>query len=272
MTRALTHPLIRLLAAVILSFAVGSAAGAQSLPWSPTSVSHAWAKFGPRTWKTVRVVTQAYDTTGKLEQVSTSIIRTRVTRVTRRGVGLCISTRVQIAGDELPAAPKLITSPFSKDSPGFRRVGKKLITIGMCDYETLVYQSIVEEEGTRRTDTVYYSDKTTPGVLKREMISREVATNETISTTAITVTELAKTRSILGASKKTWTVATVMKRGGRTTISTEINCGDVPGALVSRTTEERDSDGRILRRTKLDLTGFGVGRVWGRFGQYRAGR
>jgi hypothetical protein len=262
MTRLLRHNPIRC-ALVILALVTLLCAPTQcqETEWLPTQGTHAWARFGPRAWKEVRIRSSAFDENEQLIRSSTTIARTRVTRVALRTVSLCVATTVEVAGQEFSAEPREFTRDLAPQVESSKIVGTDDIEIDGQKYPTQVIQ-LVTKSGTKRdTSSLYFSGNTVPQTLKRVTTSVDTQAPGLPISTTVLVTELDKKRDVLGEWKCSWSVTTVIKRGDQTVTIREVHCQDVPGELVSQITEERNEAGQLVSRKELQLVGYGQGRI-----------
>ncbi len=233
----------------------------QEWDWIPTTDTHAWARFGARAWKEVRVRTDAYDVHGEVERSSTTIARTRVLRVGPHSFSLCVSSTVEVAGREFPSAPQEITRDVAPEVESSKVVGEESLVINGTEYPVQVISLVIKAGTKRETSTLYNCRTTTPQTLKRVTTSVDTESPGTVVETAVTVTELGRALDILGETKCTWSVTTQIKLPDGTMTIHEVNCLDVPGELVSQLIEERDGSGRLVSRKELELVGYGPGRV-----------
>lgn len=264
--QAMTHWLRQLpirwaLLAVFFGACSLSEARCQETGWLPTRGTHAWARFGLRAWKEVRIRSSSYDENERETRSTTTIARTRVVRVARHTLSLCIQTTVEAAGQEMTAEPQEITKDLAPEVESSKVVGTGTILIDGREYPTQVIE-LVTKNGTRReTSNIQYCATTTPQTLKRVTTSVDPQQPDMPTSTTVTVTELNKMMDILGETKCTWSVTTVIKKGDRTATIREVHCQDVPGELVSQITEERNADGKLVSRRELELVDYGTGRL-----------
>jgi hypothetical protein len=207
----------------------------------------------------VRIVNRSYDEDGELAKEGVTITQTEVARVTRRSFSLQVSTTMEMMGKRFPSHPQLIERSFNDQPPVTTSIGEDAVTIKGQNFPTEVVQTVVDGDDSTRTSTVHFCKQTNPQVLKRVTVSKDPRNDDVKSHTTVTVTELDKTIDVLGELKSCWTVTTVIKVGETTVTTIETNCADVPGELVKRTTEEHNSQGRLVRRSELELVGYGYG-------------
>jgi hypothetical protein len=248
-----------LLAASAIVLMTGLMASAQNANWISSATTDAWAKFGSGSWKTVRIINKSYDENGALTNQGVTITQTEVARVTRRSFSLQVRATMEMMGEQFPSDPQLIERNFAEQTPVTTSIGKEALTIKGQDFPTEVVQTIIDGDNSTRTSTVHFCKLTNPQVLKRVTVAKDPSDDHVKSHTTVTVTELDKTVDVLGELKSCWTVTTVIKVGDITHTTTETHCADVPGELVKRTTEEHNSLGRLVRRSELEIEGYGYG-------------
>ena len=232
----------------------------QSPEWIPTAGTHAWSRFGPRAWKEVRVRTYTVDPNGQVLRSSTTIARTRVTRVERQSFSLCVSSTVEVAGREIYTGPQTLTREVAPQVDSTESVGTDKVLIDGQEYGDEVIRFVTTSGTQSDENTIYFCRDATPHLLRRVTTSVDATHPDERMETTVTVTELNKMADILGETKRTWSTTTVVRRHDKTVTTREVNCADVPGELVSQITEEHDAKGVLVSREELELIGYGVGR------------
>ena len=232
----------------------------QTLEWMPTTRTHAWSRFGAGAWKKVCVRTYAVGEKGEVLRSSTTIARTRVTKVEARAFSLCVSSTVEVAGHEFPSEPQTFSRDVAPNIESSEVVGQQQVTIEGREYATQVINFATTTGTQKESNTIFYCKDTTPQMLKRVTTSVDSANPDAATETTACVTELNKMADILGEPKCTWASTTVIKMRDKTITIREVNCAAVPGELVSQITEEHDANGVLVARKELELTGYGSGR------------
>lgn len=227
--------------------------------WMPTVETHAWCRFGAQAWKEVRVRTFAVRKNGE-ELRSSTIARTRVTKIGLRSFSLRVSSTLEVGGDESPSAPQLVSREVAPQIRSSRVSGEQDVTIDGQTYTAQVIHFTTTAGSQQETNTIYFCRTTTPQMLKRVTTTVDEANPELVTETTNTVTRLNTMADILGEPKCTWSSTTVIKMRDKTLTICEVNCAEVPGELVSQTTEEHDADGVLVARKELELVGYGYGR------------
>jgi len=246
--------------AAFLSLCADSAV-ADAPQWNASVETHAWTRFGPRVWKQTQVQTDWYDGAGKVKRTTTTETRTQVIDVGRRTYSLCVATEVEVAGRSMPPKPKTITRSIGPDVDSSDVVGHEPLTINGQEFQTDVIQFVVSQGDDKQTGTVYYAADAEPHVLKRVSVTKGIGSDAIKSETTVTVTDVGVVRDILGEMKPTWSVTTIVKHNDVLIVTREVKCDDVPGELVASVTEERDREGQLVRRSELELVGYGFGRL-----------
>ncbi len=249
------------LAILALIMCCGAPAPCQETQWLPTRGTHAWARFGLRAWKEVRIRSSVFDDNELVVRSSTTVARTHVVRVARRSFSLCVATTVKVAGQEYSADPKEITKELAPEVESSKIVGSDTVTINGQTYPTQVIELVTKSGTKREVSSLYFCGTTTPNTLKRITKSTDTQTPGVITSTTVTVTGLNQQMDILSETLCTWAVTTVIERAERVVTIREVHCRDVPGELVSQVTEQRNAEGKLVSRKELDLVGYGTGRV-----------
>jgi hypothetical protein len=209
----------------------------------------------------VRTRTIGFDEEEQVARTSTTVTRTRLLRVARQAVSLCVTTTVEVAGHAFSPAPQEITKPLAPDVESSQVLGTETVEINGQSYSAEVIQLITRSGTKRDVSELRYCSATTPQTLKRVTTTTDTQSPNASTTTTVTVTELNKQRDILGEMKCTWSVTTVIETAQRTITIEEVHCQDVPGELVTQVTEERDAEGKLVRRNEMELVGYGLGRA-----------
>lgn len=232
----------------------------QDAKWLPERRTHAWARFRPGAWRKVRIQNSTFDENEELVRSSTTVNRTRVTRLGRRSFSLSVSTIVNAAGQQFASEPQIITKELSPQVVSSKVMGTDTVTIEGCEYPVQVVKLVTKNETTRETSTLYYSPGTTPKILKRVTSSVDPETPKVQTLTTAKVTQLNKRRDVLGQTLCTWSVTTTIEKTNRTVAIREVHCQDVPGEVVSQVIEERNAEGKLASRKEVELLGYGQGR------------
>ncbi|MFO7905219.1 MAG: hypothetical protein ACQESR_02030 [Planctomycetota bacterium] len=239
---------------------LAAAAWCQDAKWLPRQRTHGWARFRLGAWKKVRVHNATFDEDGQRVRSSTTITRTRVTRLGRRSFSLSVSTIVNAAGQRFASEPQVITKELAPHVVSSEVLRTDTVTINDQQYPAQVIELVTKNGTTRETSTLYYSPGTTPSILKRITSSVDTEAPEVETSTVVKVDELDKERVVLGKTLSTWSLTTTIKKPNRRVTIQEIHSEDIPGEVVSQVIEEHDADGKLTSRKEVELLGYGCGR------------
>ena len=137
--------------------------------WLRAQDSHAWARFQPESWKSVRVSHSLLDSTGKVTSEVITLTTTELNEASRNQYTLSVESTVKIGEQRVNQSKQRIKRDINAKGEGFSDV-VKADTIKIGDYEMPVEVFTVEystKKG-KRVSKVYISRETMPSVLRRE--------------------------------------------------------------------------------------------------------
>jgi hypothetical protein len=269
--KANVRPLLCQTLTLLLSFSLLAGVGrAQQTRISPRC--HPWGRFQPGAWQLVRVATETLDENGQVAGTSVAERQTSLMKVEEDGVTLQVDVCVEVAGKRLGAEPRTVKLGFHGE-----RAGADLkVAEGETGYVVIERQKIpcqilqLESAGpTSKTVTkVYYSAKVAPYVLKRESATTDLNGQTTLSEVSIDVVRLNMPHQVLSECKNAAFVEGVQKHAKGTVITLAFTSTDVPGGIVWHSCKELDKDGRLIRRSTLELLNYGLKSERGRLGLF----
>ena len=261
-----------MLFAVLLSGAV--ARGAESRSAIPAE-NHPWGHFQPGAWKQVRVVTEVYDEQGRIAETSATQARTTLKEVAAEGITLAAEVLVEIAGKRLDAEPQMVKQGFLGEPLG------QQVQIASLDDTTLTIEGraipchveqMVSSGGKSQTVMkTFWSSTVAPYILRREIRTSDPQGGVPSQSTA-EVVALDVPCNVLGEIKNTATVKTVVTHPKGTTVTISVTSVEVPGGVICHTAKDLDEQGRLVRRSTLELVDYGlepIGRRGGFFQRLR---
>ena len=104
--------------------------------------------------------------------------------------------------------------------------------------------------------TIYYSTAVPPYVLKRESVTTDLEGKNILSETNVSVQALEMPCKISGVMRSAAYVKIVQKTTKGTICTLAFISPDIPGGVVSHSSKELDSTGRLVRRSTLELVDF----------------
>lgn len=237
---------------------------------------HPWARFEPGAWKLVRVVTETFDEHGAVASTSTTETRTTLKQVDADGVTLLVEVVVEIGGRRLDGEPQEIRQGFHGELAGQQvKVtdgGPATVTIEGRPYPCEIEQTECTSAHTLITTKTYYSATVAPYALKLESVTADARTGAKLSETEWQVTSLNTSCRVLRQPRSAAQVTSVHRHPRGTTTTMTATSVDFPGGIICHSAKEVDAQGRLVRRSTLELVAFGLEPDESRAGPLRRGR
>jgi len=223
----------------------------------------AWTRFERGAWKKVRITTE---TLGKNEEVmGTSITEKTVVLedASDHHYQLHVQASVEVAGKKLEAEPqRLERGPF-EDISGQPTVTKRdeaaNVQIDERTFDCDVYDIVVNGKERKQTTTIYYAPDGKPHLLRRESIVTDPAGKTVLYRTEERVTAIEMPAKVDDKLLSTWYVKTIRRDPRGRTITIEARSDEVPGGVVAHSAKELDTNGKLIRRSTLELLEYGEG-------------
>jgi len=223
---------------------------------------HPWGCFEPGTWKTVRVVTETLDEEGKVTSTSTTETKTTLVDVEENNVTLQIEVKVEVAGKRFDSQPQVVKQGFHGEL-AHQKVTVKRMEPGSVEIEGRaipcdVFQLISDNTTGRTTTTIHFSKTVPPYVLKRETAVTDPDSKQVLSETSVEVEALQMPCKVLAEIQSTSLLVAHHKNAKGTTITLARNSPSIPGGIVRHCSKELDAEGRLVRRSILELVDYGT--------------
>ncbi len=270
--RRLLFALLPACAAAVLSLWVGirgiSTARAEATTPATSELSprdlHVWGRFAIGTWKQVRVVTETLDAHGQVTDTTTTETKTTLVHADSQRLTLRIEATVEVAGKRFESQNQTVDYGYYGEAPNERSEAKNLgatqLTIEGRDVPCQLRLVVATGTQQKQVMRMYLSDDVEPFVLKRETTTVQNAKSstdqQTTSETEVIGVDMPYT--VLHDVKSAAYEQTIQKNQRGTNISFDVVCVDVPGGIVARTSKEFDPQGRLLRRSTLQLVDYHV--------------
>jgi hypothetical protein len=221
-----------------------------------------WGRFEPGAWKLVRVVAETLDEKGLVVSTSTKDTTVILTAVGKDGVTLEVQTTVEVAGKRFDAEPQVVKLGFhgeilSKDLKVQPPV-EGSVTLDGRKIPCRVYGLESAGSTSKTVAKVYYADSTPPYVLRRESLTTDPGGENTLSETSVEVEAREMPWKLLNHRKPATIIKSTQKHAKGTIITWEIASSEVPGGVFAHTSKELDQNGRVTRRSTLELVSFGM--------------
>jgi len=225
---------------------------------------HAWARFDAGAWKTCKAVTETLNEQGEVVTVSTTTTTTTMDRVRRSNYTLRIEATVEVQGRKIVGPPQTISYGLFGETDGettsVKDAGEESVTIEGVDYPCQVWivESVNDEQ--RRVAKFYYNPDRSPYVLRCETTSTAAGSDTPSVQTVEETLAVDMPFKLPGNIVSTSHVRTVRTTPKGQTITIAVQSDDIPGGIVAHATKELDENGRIIRRSTLELVDYGLKR------------
>ena len=224
--------------------------------------AHAWGRFGKGSWRRVRIVTESFDEQGNLTNSSTTDNKTSLEEVTPERVTLKVEVTVEIAGQRFLSPQQIIKQGYAGENIGqtvsIKPLLPELLTIAGREIRCETQEIEIVGGNNKEVSQISYSPQLTPPILKRKSTMSDPISGKTTQEAMTEVYVLDKQLQVLGEERTGFSVRQVQKndRGSTTTVSD--NVYDIPGEVVSHSSKKLDSQGRLVRRSTLELVAYGA--------------
>lgn len=250
------------LAIPLLLWTLAPSAGVAQGQDAGVSARHnSWARFQSGAWKLVRVTTETLDDAGHATATSITETRTSLTKVESDCVVLEVEVGVEIAGKQFDGLPQCVKQGFHGELAGvetkFHPSTEAEVTIEDRKIPCRSQQIEISGSSSRTAMKLCYSDSVAPYILRRESKTTDAA-NNVVSDTLSEVVALDMPQRVLSEIKSTACIKTVQKNAKGTVTTIAMSSPDVPGGVVYQTTKELDTAGQLVRRSTLELLGYGT--------------
>ncbi len=223
---------------------------------------HEWGRFDKGAWKRVRVISEMLDENGAIAGISETETTITLLNVSDEGVTLRVEETVKIAGERFDKQPRTFQQGFFGEIPtadvSVKKIRDSSLTIDGLKIPVAVLRIVAEDDTTRWTRTIQYSNRIAPYVLHQETTSLDIERDVTNYQTVAWVLSLGMPCKIKAEMKTASYVKTVYKDAKTKTITMEIRSKDVPGGVVSHASKQLDEAGKVVRRTTLELINYGL--------------
>jgi hypothetical protein len=235
---------------------------AQSGPPLELRQHNAWARFRPGAWKKVRVVTETLDANGAVTDTSTTETTTYLEQIWENGYSLSTEVTVEVAGKRFEAQPQLVDQGFNGELDGesslVRQTSTETIDVDDDRVPCQIYQYSIEGEGKQQRNRVYYAANFSPQVLRRESVVTDASGKKTLYTITESVVEVDMPLKVGDKTMSTSHVRTVRTNSKGSTVTLAVHSDAIPGGVINHTSKELDTDGRLVRRSTLQLLDYGL--------------
>ena len=219
---------------------------------------HVWGRFRPGSWV---VVQQGIETLGDGGHVvAKQSCETRMTLAASNDTALTLQVEasLEVGGKKLDSAPQELRQGVHGEAPEVAQTTElepEDLRIDGQTYRCEVHRAEAEVDGRRTVTKSWIAPQTTPLVLRRLTTTTDVATGRLLGETIHEVLSISRQR-VLARSRQVAEMRIVQRHPRGQTTSYAVSCPEIAGGLVSQASEEFDTQGKLLRRTKMELVDF----------------
>lgn len=222
----------------------------------------AWARFPQGSWKLVRTVTQSYDIQGNPTQTTTVETQTTLCKVDDRGMCLKIDVSTQVNGRRIEGVPQQIEQGFwgqPTDQPATERVaGQDKVLIEGKEVPVTIHEASFSDGKHHTVSKQYVSPNQAPFVLKREALTT-VGENPTPRYRTVSEVYALQMPFKIGNEIKIASHERIVRQTPEETlISLDVTVPEIPGGVVSRTTKELDTSGKLIRHSTMEIISYHI--------------
>lgn len=260
----LTHIVARFSAKVFLAVAFLSWAGSAALGAGECKIPrehHNWGRFERGAWKSVRVATETFDAAGLPTNLSVTDTRSTLEEADEKTFTLRIESTVEVAGKRITAAPQTVVQRYdggpADDQNTPNVAGSERVLVDGTPFNCDVLQLETTAPMSRTLTKTFYCNTKLPYVLRRESTTTNTQTNVITGRSTLEAVALEMPSKVLQETLATSHFKATQQHEKGTSVTMLVTSFDVPGGVISHAAKELDADGRLVRRSTLELLDFG---------------
>ncbi|MBA4016864.1 MAG: hypothetical protein C0483_06735 [Pirellula sp.] len=176
------------------------------------------------------------------------------------GLTLRVQTSLEIGDRKLQSPPQELRQGLLGEPVDGASVAKELPVEALSIQGKVIPCEVRQTESTsggrRQIITTWVNPQVAPFVMRKVTTTIDVATSRQLGETVMNVVSLSSERRILARNRSVAEVRTVQHHPRGQTTTQAICCPEIPGGVVSQTSEEFDVGGQLIRRTQMELVDF----------------
>jgi hypothetical protein len=229
--------------------------------------AHPWARFAKGAWLQVRILTQNFDDQGRATDSSLTDNKTTLMEVTPERVTLQVEVTVEVAGQRFPSQPQIIMQGYAgetiSESPKVKPLDPETLIIDGRAIRCENQQIEIIGGVTREVSLITFAPLHRPAILRRKSTLSDATGNKLMQEVTSEVKALDMSRRVLDEAepKAAHLVRLEQKNDRGTTITWSWHVPEIPGEIVDQCSQKTDADGHLVRRTMLELVGYGIANV-----------
>ena len=220
-----------------------------------------WGRFAPGAWQHATIATKSYDKDGKLVSTATTSEHVTLISVRRGCFTLRIESLLEVGGKSFEPPVRTVTQGCHGEQVGVRTtihdLGEGKTTVDGKSISCRVREYEIIADGQRKRIRLFYSSRVAPYVLHSETQTTIDDGGKPTYQTTVQVVALDRPHKVLDKTKSTCHLRTIKQNGKSDTTKFAVHAKDVPGEVVSYTSEERSKDGNLIRQSTMELVDYG---------------
>lgn len=245
------------LALVLVMPSEGRAATSQLL--SPDH--HPWGRFAPGAWQLTRTTSETLDAHGRVVRTTVTQTKTTLLSLDAQHYTLKVESSVEVLGKRFDATPQIVKKTYDDlpyDQAAQTRMAEQAdLSVDNQRYPCDVLETVAETAVQQVVARTYYCRHTRPFTMRRDVTVTQHGEAAPRSQTSSYVVALEMPHKVLGKTYAASHIKSVHKQHSGTVVTLSVQVLDLPGGIVSQTTKEQDENGRVVRRSTMELTDFG---------------
>jgi hypothetical protein len=233
-----------------------------------------WGRFQPGAWTLVRVTTESFGEDDTLRSVTET--RTTLTAVDEESVTLTKAVGVLVGGKQIETDPQTVSQgvhgEVSTNEPKVDDLGEGEVLVENRVIPCRILQFEFPRPVGRKVTKIYYTDSVDPYIIKRETALYAEEAETPTSETTLQVVALEAPCRLLRNFRTAARVKSVRKDASGTTTTWSWTSSLVPGGVICFTEQQVDNEGRLVRRSSLQLLDYGLQESSGRSRIFWRGR
>lgn len=259
---------IATLVAVVASFGIACAGPVFAQDTSSSSTvaipaEHSlWGHGVPGAWSSVQVITETLNNDGTPSCVSKTKTKRTLMKIGANTTTLSLNVEVEIAGHRVDSQPKNIVQTFfgnpSNTVDSIRVLPAETVIIAGVHYPCQVFEQVIKTATQRTVTKIYYCKTRAPYLLKYVGRTTDLAETQVLRSSTVMVEAFDMPWRIRAEIKPVSILKSQVKTPNGSVVTWSVTCFDVPGGTVFHSSKELDAQGRLIRRSTLELIDYGL--------------
>lgn len=221
---------------------------------------HQWGRFRPGSWVVMRQGMESLDPEGQVVNRSVSETKMTLADADDQALTLKVQSSLEIGGRKLENPPQELRQGPLGDPISVGAVAQELPSEDVTIQGRAIRCEVRRAESVvgprRQIVTTWVNPNVAPYVLRKITSTVDAASGKTLGETVMEVVSLSTERRVLARNRTVAEVRTVQRHARGQTTTQAICCPEIPGGVVSQTTQEFDAGGQLIRRTSVELVDF----------------